>query len=197
LYDRFSPLYWVTWGLTEDDTHQKYLQKFLERVEPGVILSAGCGAGRYDGILLEAGHSVVGIDQSTGMLARAREHFHSEGLNAEFHHQSAQALAPKLPQFDLVLCHAVVEWLADPLPTLQIIADRVKPGGHLSLLFYNRNAMVYSNALKGRWRWRNLLNDSFLGKGEKLTPPNPQYPHEMIERLEQWGFSATNLSRDT
>jgi hypothetical protein len=30
---------------------------------------------RYDGILLEAGHSVVGIDQSAGMLARARERF--------------------------------------------------------------------------------------------------------------------------
>jgi trans-aconitate methyltransferase len=26
-------------------------------------------------LLLEAGHSVVGIDQSAGMLARAREHF--------------------------------------------------------------------------------------------------------------------------
>jgi SAM-dependent methyltransferase len=78
LYDRLSPQYWVRFGLSEDNTHQKYLQKFLERVAPGVILSAGCGAGRYDGLLLEAGHSVVGIDQSAGMLARAREHFPEE-----------------------------------------------------------------------------------------------------------------------
>jgi 2-polyprenyl-3-methyl-5-hydroxy-6-metoxy-1,4-benzoquinol methylase len=57
-------------------THLAYLQKFLERVvSGGVVLSAGCGAGRYDGILLEAGHPVVGIDQSEGMLRRAREHF--------------------------------------------------------------------------------------------------------------------------
>jgi SAM-dependent methyltransferase len=41
----------------------------------GKILSAACGAGRFDGFLAEAGHSVIGVDQSAGMLARAREHF--------------------------------------------------------------------------------------------------------------------------
>jgi 2-polyprenyl-3-methyl-5-hydroxy-6-metoxy-1,4-benzoquinol methylase len=76
LYDHISPQYWVTFGLSEDETHQQYLKKFLERVLPGgAILSAACGAGRYDGLLLEAGHPVVGIDQSAGMLARAKEHF--------------------------------------------------------------------------------------------------------------------------
>jgi SAM-dependent methyltransferase len=76
LYDQFSPRYWVTWGLTADEAHQQYLQKFLKRVVPGgAILSAACGAGRYDGLLLDAGHPVVGIDQSAGVLARAREHF--------------------------------------------------------------------------------------------------------------------------
>ncbi len=32
LYDRFSPRYWVTWGLVVEETHRVYLQKFLERV---------------------------------------------------------------------------------------------------------------------------------------------------------------------
>lgn len=76
LYDRISPQYWVTFGLTEDETHQQFLQKFLDLVAPGeAILSAACGAGRYDGRLLQAGHPVVGIDQSAGMLRRAQEHF--------------------------------------------------------------------------------------------------------------------------
>ena len=66
----------MTFGLSEDKTHQQYLQKFLKRVVPGgAILSAACGAGRFDGLLLFAGHPVVGIDQSAGMLARAKEHF--------------------------------------------------------------------------------------------------------------------------
>ncbi len=58
------------------EAHVQYLEEFIRRVPPrSNVLSAGCGAGRYDGMLLDAGHSVVGIDQSKGMLARAREHF--------------------------------------------------------------------------------------------------------------------------
>ena len=76
LYDLYSPRYWNEFGLEPNETHLEYLQKFLGRIPPhSRLLSAGCGAGRYDGMLLEAGHSVVGIDQSAGMLARAREYF--------------------------------------------------------------------------------------------------------------------------
>ena len=76
LYDHFSPLYWSKFGLYANETHREYLDGFLERVPPhSSLLSAACGAGRYDGILLEAGHNVVGIDLSEGMLTRAREHF--------------------------------------------------------------------------------------------------------------------------
>ena len=76
LYDYFAPFYWVKFGLNANETHREYLQKFLGQVAPGsILLSAACGAGRYDGMLLEAGHSVVGIDQSAAMLTRAREHF--------------------------------------------------------------------------------------------------------------------------
>jgi SAM-dependent methyltransferase len=76
LYDHLSPKYWVTFGLYANETHREYLREFLGRVAPrSTLLSAACGAGRFDGMLLEAGHSVVGIDQSAGMLARAREQF--------------------------------------------------------------------------------------------------------------------------
>ena len=76
LYDHFSPKYWVTFGFYPNETHLKYLNLFLEQMSPhSTLLSAACGAGRYDGTLLEAGHSVVGIDQSAGMLRKAKEHF--------------------------------------------------------------------------------------------------------------------------
>jgi 2-polyprenyl-3-methyl-5-hydroxy-6-metoxy-1,4-benzoquinol methylase len=81
LYDYGAPLYWVKWGINDSDNeaHREYLQIFLGRVaQMGDILSAACGAGRYDGILCEAGHNVLGIDQSAGVLARARQHFPQE-----------------------------------------------------------------------------------------------------------------------
>ncbi|MGR8981115.1 MAG: methyltransferase domain-containing protein [Gammaproteobacteria bacterium] len=167
------------------------LEAFYRAPAPLTVWDAGCGLAQIGLELAEKGHRLTLCDVSGKMLARARRQFQSHGLAAEFHHQAAQVLAPRLPLFDLVLCHALLEWLAEPVSTLSIIADRVKPGGHLSLMFYNQNAMVYTNALKGRWRWRNLLNDSYIGKGKKLTPPHPQYPHEIVEHLEQGGFNIT------
>ena len=76
LYDRIAPLYWDTYGFYDNQTHLEFLRKFFSRLAPdSSILSAACGAGRYDGLLLDAGHRVLGIDQSAGMLARARQHF--------------------------------------------------------------------------------------------------------------------------
>ncbi len=167
------------------------LDAFYQTPAPLTVWDAGCGLAQISLELAARGHHLTLCDVSEKMLARAEQQFRKLGLSAEFHHLAAQALAPRLPRFDLVLCHAIIEWLAEPVSTLPIIADRVKPGGYLSLLFYNRNAMVYANALKGSWRWRNLLDDSYIGKGKKLTPPHPQYPHEIIEQLEQWGFHIT------
>lgn len=74
LYDHLAPAYWVKFGQYPNETHREFIAKFLKRLAArSRILDAACGAGRYDGMLLEAGHSVLGIDQSSAMLARARE----------------------------------------------------------------------------------------------------------------------------
>jgi S-adenosylmethionine-dependent methyltransferase len=51
--------------------------------------------------------------------------------------------------------------------------------------------MVYTNALKGSWRLEQLLSNNYLGKGAKLTQPNPQFPHEVFEFLQQQNFEIT------
>jgi 2-polyprenyl-3-methyl-5-hydroxy-6-metoxy-1,4-benzoquinol methylase len=79
LYDHGAPAYWVKWGLSLDPMHREFIEKFLGRLSvPSDILDAACGAGRFDGILYEAGHRVLGIDQSSGVLAKAQEHFPQE-----------------------------------------------------------------------------------------------------------------------
>lgn len=81
LYDHCAPRYWTEWGFYDEEAHRKYLARFFALVaqqnlpHQPVVLSAACGAGRYDGLLMEAGYRVVGTDQSAGVLARAREHF--------------------------------------------------------------------------------------------------------------------------
>ncbi len=129
LYDQLSPQYWVTFGLYENETHCAYLQKFLERVAPGgTVLSAGCGAGRYDGFLLEAGHPVVGIDQSAGMLARARERF----PQATYERMGLQEMAFH-EAFDGVICMDAMEHVSpeDYPGILENFEEALKPGGVL------------------------------------------------------------------
>ena len=77
-YDREAPLYDEVGGVYSNIAHQQFLREFLGLLRPkSMILDAACGAGRYLPFLLEKGHSVVGIDQSQGMLARARAKFPS------------------------------------------------------------------------------------------------------------------------
>lgn len=129
LYDHFSPRYWVTFGFYPNETHLEFVKKFLERVPPhSTLLSAACGAGRYDGILLEAGHNVVGIDQSAGMLRRAKEHFpqvryEKIGLQKMNFHEA----------FDGVICIDAMEHVCpeDYQQILHGFQEALKPGGVL------------------------------------------------------------------
>jgi S-adenosylmethionine-dependent methyltransferase len=164
------------------------LHAFYDSREALTVWDAGCGLGQISCWLAEKGHQLTLCDISEKMLVEARQRFSQAGVAADFFNEPAQTLASRLRSFDLVLLHAVLEWLAEPMAALRLIAEKVKPGGHLSLMFYNRNAMIYANVLKGQWRWRHLLENSYLGKGKRLTPPNPQYPHEIVAQLDAWGF---------
>ena len=129
LYDRIAPEYWITFGFYENAAHLECLHKFLALVPaPGTLLSAACGAGRYDGLLLDAGHTVLGIDQSSGMLSRARERFPAAryerlGLQEMDFHES----------FDGAICMDAMEHIPpeDWPGIMQGFHDALKPGGLL------------------------------------------------------------------
>ena len=153
------------------------------------IFDAGCGMGQMALWFAEAGHHVTGCDISEKMLLRAKERLAAFDKTVTLHHAPAQQVARVLPPQGLVLMHAVLEWLADPLGTLETVAGRVKPGGYLSLLFFNHHSFIFRNALHGTWRLDYLLDESWIGKGKKLTPPHPQKPEVLTRWLETNGYS--------
>src|SRR5512147_2413220 len=129
LYDRFAHYYWERWGEDVDENHREYLAKFLALVgQPGTILSAACGAGRFDGLLLEAGHSVVGIDQSAKMLASAKEHF----PKVEYKKMALHEINFR-ESFDGVICMDAMEHICpeDYPDILQGFQKALKPSGVL------------------------------------------------------------------
>lgn len=78
-------------GLYDNATHLQFIQELLSLLgDRSSILDAACGAGRYEPFLLEKGHSILGIDQSQGMLARAQAKFPSVHFQLVLSHSGAE-----------------------------------------------------------------------------------------------------------
>jgi len=72
-YDsQHAPTYDQHWG-TISASHRHFLDRLLamSRVQ-GVVLDAACGTGKYWPSILASGRTVIGVDQSAGMLEVAR-----------------------------------------------------------------------------------------------------------------------------
>jgi S-adenosylmethionine-dependent methyltransferase len=117
------------------------------------VLDIGGGLGHMSLWLAERGHQVTFTEPAEPMLEGARQRFAEAGQSATFIQAPWQELLGQLTEpYDLVLCHAVLEWLAEPHAILPVLHQLTSPGGWLSLAFYNRDALIYRNLLKGHFR---------------------------------------------
>jgi S-adenosylmethionine-dependent methyltransferase len=156
--------------------------------KPWLILDAGGGQGQFSLDLAEAGHQVVICDISQEMLALAKEAVTARGLSQKvlLLHCSLQDVSTHLEttafaglKFDLVICHAVMEWLQFPDTLLPILTSCIKPEGYLSLTFYNVNSLIYKNLL--RTNYKKILEEDYHGYRGSLTPINPLDPQRVLE----------------
>jgi SAM-dependent methyltransferase len=94
------------------------------------VLDAPCGTGRYFPLIAAAGHRVVGIDQSAGMLARAQR----RGIAVDLQHVGLQELS-FVDRFDAAMTIDAMENVApeDWPVVLANLRRAVRPGGHLYL----------------------------------------------------------------
>lgn len=72
----FAPIYDEHWGGHINPTHRHMVERFLALLPSRAhLLDAGCGTGKYWPLLLQDRHSLLGIDQSGGMLRRSQAKF--------------------------------------------------------------------------------------------------------------------------
>ena len=119
------------------------------------ILDAGGGEGHMACQLAELGHQVLLCDLSGEMIQRAAQLAEQKGVsqNMQFVQSSAQDIAQHLEQpVDLILFHAVLEWIAEPEAALQALYDCLTPGGALSLMFFNANGLLMRNVVLGNFQ---------------------------------------------
>jgi S-adenosylmethionine-dependent methyltransferase len=151
------------------------------------VLDAGGGAGRMTLALAKLGNHMTLCEPSKEMLGKARGLAASENLatNVTFVNQALQEYSNK-ESFDIILNHAVLEWLAEPKAALEHLVKQLKPGGYLSLMFYNRNAMLFKNILRGDFSLE-ALDKNTLNRGWDKDS-KPLYPETVMTWLDEFGM---------
>jgi len=125
----WSPLYDVDGGNYPNASHLQFIQKFIDRIpQHSLILDAACGTGRYMGPILEKGHTIIGIDQAKGMLARAKEKY----PNVQFEKVGMQEMSFE-NLFDGAICMDAMEHVCpeDWIVILGNFQRALKQGGYL------------------------------------------------------------------
>ncbi len=122
------------------------------------VLDVGCGQGTQALRLARAGHLVTGLDSDPVTLGAAQAQLAAEPPEVRERvrllggdgHQCGRWFGAG--SFDLVLCHGVLMYLPDPDPMIASLARMLAPGGLLSLLARNGDALAMRAGLTGDWR---------------------------------------------
>jgi len=160
------------------------------------IVDAGGGQGQFALDLAGAGHRVWIADISADMLGLAEEQVAERDLEdrVALLQLPLQSLAEdqRVPVADLTLCHAVLEWLVQPAAAILALAACTRPGGYISLTFYNRRALEFRLLQRGSLRQldRNRTSGDWSGHPGSLTPQNPLLPEEVLDWVAQAGLSV-------
>ncbi|TLS39925.1 methyltransferase domain-containing protein [Streptomyces montanus] len=121
------------------------------------VLDVGMGQGTQALRLARAGHKVTGVEQDSTMVAAAREALATEpeGIRSRvrlLEGDGRDTGVHFLPgSFDVVLCHGVLMYVEEPDALLAGLARMLAPGGLLSLLVRNGDALAMRPGLAGDW----------------------------------------------
>ncbi|MGY1501469.1 class I SAM-dependent methyltransferase [Streptomyces sp. QTS52] len=121
------------------------------------VLDVGMGQGTQALRLARAGHQVTGVEKDPRMLGAAREALAAEpeGIRDRvrlLESDGRDTGVHFLPgSFDVVLCHGVLMYVELPDALLAGLARMLAPGGLLSLLVRNGDALAMRPGLAGDW----------------------------------------------
>ncbi len=113
------------------------------------LLDIGCGGGLLSEPMARLGATVVGADAAARNIPVAQVHAAQSGLEIDYRHTTAEALAAAGEAFDVVLNMEVVEHVADPLAYLTACQQLLKPGGLMICSTLNRNPKSFLMAIIG------------------------------------------------
>lgn len=150
------------------------------------LLDIGCGGGLISEPMARLGAEVVGADAAEGNLPVARIHAEQSGLEIDYRHTTAEALAAAGEAFDVVLNMEVVEHVADPLAYLTACRQLLKSGGLHICSTINRNPKSFAVAIVGAEYVMRWLPKGTHEWNKFITPD------ELLTLLEQAGLQPVD-----
>ena len=144
----------------QDPRWRRFLVSRLP-ADRGHVLDVATGTGLVASALLERGYRVTGLDQSPGMLARARERFDGR---VDLVEASAEELPFPDASFDHLTFTYLLRYVDDPGATLRELARVVRPGGTVAMLEFGLP--------RGIWRppWDLWVGIGLPVAGRLLSP---------------------------
>jgi len=150
------------------------------------ILDIGCGGGLLSEPMARLGATVVGADAAAGNIPVAQVHAQQSGLNIDYRHTTAEALAEAGEQFDGVLNMEVVEHVASPIDYLIACRTLLKPGGLHICSTLNRNPKSFMMAIVGAEHVMRWLPKGTHEWSKFITPD------ELFDLLHKAGLTAVD-----
>lgn len=102
------------------------------------LADIGCGGGLLCEPMTRLGFAVTGVDASEKNIGVAKLHATQSGLDIRYLATTAEDIAGKQEQFDVVLALEIIEHVADVEFFVASLAAIVKPGGLLFISTLNR-----------------------------------------------------------
>lgn len=106
------------------------------------VLEIGCGIGTDLTRFARGGARVVGVDLSERAIRMARQNFDRLGLEAELKVADGGRLPYEDGRFDLVYCHGVLQYAADPAAIVRESHRLLRSGGTAIFMVYNRSSWL-------------------------------------------------------
>lgn len=166
---------------------QQDFQDLAVPLNASQVLDIGGGQGQFSLWLARQGGNISLCDISREMLTLAEDQFAAAELPLSTELAPLQSVSEAFPgEFDIVINHAVLEWLEKPMEALPLLAAKVRPGGYLSLMFYNLHGHQWRQLMNGRTHAPASANPRLRKEGN--APQHPLDPDEIEQSLRDLGF---------
>lgn len=182
-----------------------YVDQMSQKLgRPLHILDVGAGLAQIAIELAAQGHTVVVNDISANMLDKAKVSAEqaqaTENMSwyvCPYQQLEEQLAADNSEKFDLILCHALLEWLAKPVAVMDFFDKHLTENGALSLCFYNPASFDYRNLIMGNFNLLDTLlhkDDNQADNIKSLTPNHPVAKQEVESWLQQHHYQTLTTS---